>query len=265
MRLAIVGAGKGGANLIKTLSGLNGMEIAIVIDRNLESPGIILAKERNIPYGSDMEEIRNHRVEAIIEATGVPQVQNLIDELFHKSHTIIHSGAAQIMMTVVDQHTELSTQMGKQLEAINLASNVFNEQFQLLNDTVLQLEGVSGNLQESLKKSAEYIKESDGLSQEVNRIANHIKILGLNANIEAARAGEAGKGFAVVASEVQKMSDTSTKFANEISALLKSLNSEISDINSGVDTLNNVSDSQNKTSGIFQDALDELMKLCSIC
>lgn len=265
MRLAIVGAGKGGENLIRTLSGLSGMEVVVVIDRNQDSPGMVLAREKGINCASDLADIRNHRADTIIEATGVPQVQAQLDELFSNTHVIVNSGVAQIMMTVVEQHSEMSSQMGRQLEAVNRASAVFSEQYQRLNDTVVQLEGVSGDLQESLRKSAGYIEKSDGLSQEVNRIASHIKILGLNANIEAARAGEAGKGFAVVASEVQKMSDTSTQFATEISTLLKSLNSEISDINSGVNTLNSVSENQNNTSTVFKEALDELTMLCSNC
>lgn len=265
MRLAIVGAGKGGMNLINTLSELNGMQVVIVIDRNPESQGMVMAREKGISCGTDVAEIRNYRVDTIIEATGVPQVQALIDELYHGTHVIVHSAVAQVMMTVVDQHAEMSAQMIKQLDAINRASHVFNEQFQRLNETVVQLEAVSGNLQASLLKSAGYIQKSDELSQEVNRIASHIKILGLNANIEAARAGEAGKGFAVVASEVQKMSDTSTQFATEISTLLKSLNTEITEIGSGVSTLNAVSENQNNTSGVFKDALNELTDLCSNC
>lgn len=265
MRLAIVGAGKGGMNLIRTLSGLNGMEVAVVIDKSPDSPGMILAREKGIACATELEAIRDYRVETIIEATGVPQVQACIDELFQESHTIVHSSVAQVMMTVVEQHAEMGIQMGKQLEAINRASHVFNLQYQRLNDTVIQLEGVSSNLQESLMRSTEYIQKSDDLSQEINRIASHIKILGLNANIEAARAGEAGKGFAVVASEVQKMSNTSTQFATEISALLKSLNAEISDIGAGVTTLNSVSDNQNNTSGEFKNALNELTMLCSNC
>lgn len=265
MRLAIVGAGKGGVNLIRTLSGLSGMTVAVVVDRNPDSPGMQLAREKGIPCELEIEAIQKHHVEAVLEATGVPAVQALIDEMYQHSHIIIHAGVAQVMMSIVDQHAEMSTQMARQLEAINSASRVFGEQFHKLNETVVQLQSVSGNLQESLTKSAQYIEKSDTLSQEINRIASHIKILGLNANIEAARAGDAGKGFAVVASEVQKLSDASTQFATEISGLLKSLNAEIADIGTGVTTLNNVSETQNCTSGVFKDALEDLTGLCTTC
>jgi hypothetical protein len=261
MRIAIVGAGKGGSALIQSLHGLPDIELAVVVDRSENSPGVLLAKQLRIPCEPDLECIQKHRVDAIIEATGVPAVQHGLDALYGSSHRVIHADVARIMMQIVDQHASMGEQLNKQISTISETSCVFQGQFQTLAGTVDTLSEIGTTLEEAVQKSTSYIMKSDELSKSVNQIASQIKILGINANIEAARAGEAGRGFAVVASEVQKLSDTSTQFATEISALLKSLSVEIGQIESRVNTLNTVSGEQTATTTIFNQELEKLIQL----
>ncbi|MDM8550968.1 MCP four helix bundle domain-containing protein [Desulfobacterales bacterium HSG2] len=69
---------------------------------------------------------------------------------------------------------------------------------------------------ESVKKTAEAMRNIAKNISVIDEIARNTDLLALNAAIEAARAGEHGKGFAVVASEVRTLAINSRKAAASI-------------------------------------------------
>jgi len=83
-----------------------------------------------------------------------------------------------------------------------------------------------GDTEKRFKSLAQRSQEISNAVELINTISERTHVLSLNASIQAAAAGEAGRGFAVVALEVQRLSDASSKAANEIAVMVGNIQAE---------------------------------------
>ncbi|OCA91037.1 sigma-54-dependent Fis family transcriptional regulator [Bacillus sp. FJAT-27225] len=70
----IIGAGKGGTAILKMLRETEVFDVKAVIDRNLDAPGLQLAKSEGIATGTDWKPFMDQKLDIIIEVTGNPAV-----------------------------------------------------------------------------------------------------------------------------------------------------------------------------------------------
>ncbi len=98
-----------------------------------------------------------------------------------------------------------------------------------VRDTIVGMNSTRNQIQDTAKR----LKRLGESSQQINEIVNLIQdvteqtnVLSLNASIQAAMAGEAGRGFAVVAEEVQRLAERSARASNEITDLVKTIQSD---------------------------------------
>jgi methyl-accepting chemotaxis protein len=94
---------------------------------------------------------------------------------------------------------------------------------------VTQMNQITDSVTESaavIEKLAERSMEIGQISDTISNIADQTNLLALNAAIEAARAGEAGRGFSVVAEEVRKLAEESGQAAQQIAALIASIQTD---------------------------------------
>ncbi len=91
-------------------------------------------------------------------------------------------------------------------------------------------------IRDQIQETSKRIKRLGESSQEIGEIVELISditeqtnVLALNAAIQAASAGEAGRGFTVVAEEVQRLAERSGEATKQISAIVKSIQTDTQD------------------------------------
>jgi twitching motility protein PilJ len=92
------------------------------------------------------------------------------------------------------------------------------------------------SIREQIQDTAKRIKRLGESSQEIGEIVDLISditeqtnVLALNAAIQATSAGAAGRGFTVVAEEVQRLAERSAEATKQISAIVKTIQSDTQD------------------------------------
>lgn len=154
LKIVIVGAGTGGTNILNSLLNVKDLDIVLVVDKNLNSPGILLAKKFGLRYSESTDSIDPNSTDIIIEATGSEKVAIILREKFQNSCTVMDSKAALLVMTLVRRDMENLDKMNKQICLIH---------------------DISSKLLISTENSKKHIENTGSIAQYVNEISEKQK------------------------------------------------------------------------------------------
>jgi twitching motility protein PilJ len=182
----------------------------------------------------------------------IDQMRGLVSKINQTSGRV--SSAADQTKTSVSKLSEASQQQSKEIADVSEAVNemavsidqvsynaaesssvaersvdIASKGAVVVQNTIDGMDKIRGQIQETakrIKRLGESSQEIGDIVSLINDIADQTNILSLNAAIQASMAGDAGKGFAVVADEVQRLAERSGAAAKQISALVKTIQSD---------------------------------------
>jgi len=144
---------------------------------------------------------------------------------------------SQIALKTLQETEEVSKASTTMSEDINVVATSTDELTKSISEISAQVANSTNVASEAVARAATMngniiqlqngSREIESVIQLINTIAEQTNLLALNATIEASRAGEAGKGFAVVASEVKNLATQTAGAIDEISALISTIQGEI--------------------------------------
>ncbi|MBV1876471.1 MAG: methyl-accepting chemotaxis protein [Pseudomonadales bacterium] len=181
----------------------------------------------------------------------IDQLRSLVSKI-NEASTMV-SAATEMTQSSLGQLSEASQRQAKKITDVSEAVNemtvsidmvsvnaaestsvaersvgIANKGASVVQDTIDGMDNIRGQIQETakrIKRLGESSQEIGDIVSLINDIADQTNILSLNAAIQASMAGDAGKGFAVVADEVQRLAERSGAAAKQISALVKTIQS----------------------------------------
>ena len=105
MNILIIGAGRGGREMIDIFSRSDNVNIVGVVDIDTNAPGMVLARQKGIPTASDWTGfLAGHGVDNIIEVTGKKDVYEEIESKRPQDVNLISAFAARSLWTLFQEY-----------------------------------------------------------------------------------------------------------------------------------------------------------------
>ncbi len=122
----IVGAGRGGTALLKILVDADMMEVIAVVDKNAESPGVLLAQKLGIKTNKDWKGLLTRDVDVVVEATGDIELSTELKVACERARVVlIPSSVATLIFNLIEEKETLIEQL----------TNYYSKQDIIINST----------------------------------------------------------------------------------------------------------------------------------
>jgi signal transduction histidine kinase len=112
IKVAILGAGRGGTALLDLLHQIPAIEIIGITDRDRHAPGLQRAKDLRVPVTERVEDlIASHNVNLIMDVTGDPQMSRVIQAHKRPATDVLSGSAARVLWELVRHEAHLQAEL----------------------------------------------------------------------------------------------------------------------------------------------------------
>lgn len=238
-QVAIIGAGPGGAALLKTLLDSPEVRILGIADLDQQSPGIRLARQHGICTTRDFRDLlRKPGKKIIFDATGSSEVAAELAAAASETTIVVVPEVARLIWQMVDARETVNHQLATESDALLAFIEQGLSHIETLNvehgNTLKEVGDDIRALSELAEESEALVQETEQVMGIIGNVATQTRILGINASIEAARAGELGRGFAVVADAIHKLSASTLNSVDSVDTAMEKIRAVLSSMSSSV-------------------------------
>jgi len=238
-QVAIIGAGPGGAALLKTLLDSPEVRILGIADLDQQSPGIRLARQNGIFTTRDFRDLlRKPGKKIIFDATGSSAVAAELAAAASETTIVVVPEVARLIWQMVDARETVNHQLATESDALLAFIEQGLSHIETLNvehgNTLKEVGDEIRALSELAEESEALVQETEQVMGIIGNVATQTRILGINASIEAARAGELGRGFAVVADAIHKLSASTLNSVDSVDTAMEKIRAVLSSMSSSV-------------------------------
>lgn len=271
-QLVIVGAGPGGADLLRTFLAIPSVKVIGVADPNPQSPGMVLAKKHHIPTTANFQDLLVRPGKKIVfDATGVPKVAEALAQAQNENTIVICPAVAKLIWEMVDVTEAKNRALLKESDALLAFIEEGLEHLEVINSdhgrALKEAVEEIKTLEKITSESQVLIEETAGVMQIIRNVANQTRILGINASIESARAGEYGRGFGVVADSIHELSASSISSVQSATGTMDGIREALESISQSVvqvvDGMQRIEQHQLRLTQELHSSLEEMVESAS--